>query len=622
MKMKAHAGLPATVLIFTVAVNAAVFADVITSEYISSTNFKFQIDDMPDFDQLRDTLGADANGDPGGMYCSPTSQTNLLGYITTHGFEDVGPREADWENEEDYGVVTAIISNQASLSSTQPLNGTSSGGAFDALVYFLNARAPGVFSVTSNSATNTTGPTLRSIVENNVNGAISMFGYGIYDSLGEDEFGRLVLDRNGGHAVTFAQGFCLGNDQEIGYNDPDDSTITSTQSNFSLDQYDVESTHFVRSDTLSNAWQLGSRTGSRIMRGATRYRIIDSVIHIRPRGCYSWDSSENQFTIEWAGTLDGYNPTSLLSGPVAGNLTDIDLGPLGNSIWYADEQTGQPWRIELANGNATELVHPHEVLQLEFARDYSLIYLGKQQISRVHPYAEPGANMPQPQTAFLPWHRGYIAMSIDHMTNTCWFADEQAVFRITASLDGDPNQVQMPDQWPQGLDIMDLAVTGIPDMPISILGQDGRVMLCGVSESGQLIMKDVIWTDGTISSVQFNDERDLVGYSEQGIQLHRNVDGDWSMLDDHPFKGRVFSGRAVMAMSRSNFDPQMHTGEKWRHVRDVVGVAGDLNEDGVVDIDDLLKLLGNFGNSGDGDFDADGIVSIDDLLHLLGLWTT
>ena len=48
-------------------------ADVVTSSYLSSSEYEFEIDDMPDFDQVRDTLGVDGNGDPGGMFCVPTS---------------------------------------------------------------------------------------------------------------------------------------------------------------------------------------------------------------------------------------------------------------------------------------------------------------------------------------------------------------------------------------------------------------------------------------------------------------------------------------------------------------------------------------------------------------------
>jgi hypothetical protein len=46
----------------------------------------------------------------------------------------------------------------------------------------------------------------------------------------------------------------------------------------------------------------------------------------------------------------------------------------------------------------------------------------------------------------------------------------------------------------------------------------------------------------------------------------------------------------------------------------------DINGDGVVDTEDLLILLGNWGNAGDGDVDGDGVVGTADLLMLLAAW--
>ncbi len=52
-----------------------------------------------------------------------------------------------------------------------------------------------------------------------------------------------------------------------------------------------------------------------------------------------------------------------------------------------------------------------------------------------------------------------------------------------------------------------------------------------------------------------------------------------------------------------------------------VGLAGDLNGDGVVDLTDLSTLLSNFGGPGgaaDGDINGDGVVDLTDLSALLG----
>jgi len=46
----------------------------------------------------------------------------------------------------------------------------------------------------------------------------------------------------------------------------------------------------------------------------------------------------------------------------------------------------------------------------------------------------------------------------------------------------------------------------------------------------------------------------------------------------------------------------------------------DINGDGFVNTEDLLILLGNWGNSGDGDVDSNGVVNTADLLLLLAAW--
>jgi hypothetical protein len=55
---------------------------------------------------------------------------------------------------------------------------------------------------------------------------------------------------------------------------------------------------------------------------------------------------------------------------------------------------------------------------------------------------------------------------------------------------------------------------------------------------------------------------------------------------------------------------------------DVCQYLGDLNGDGVVDIADLLSLLGAFGctECSDTDLNGDGVVSVQDVLILLQVW--
>jgi hypothetical protein len=47
---------------------------------------------------------------------------------------------------------------------------------------------------------------------------------------------------------------------------------------------------------------------------------------------------------------------------------------------------------------------------------------------------------------------------------------------------------------------------------------------------------------------------------------------------------------------------------------------GDLNENGTVDVDDLLQMLAVFGTSSQGDCDGDKDTDVDDLLLLISAW--
>jgi hypothetical protein len=55
-----------------------------------------------------------------------------------------------------------------------------------------------------------------------------------------------------------------------------------------------------------------------------------------------------------------------------------------------------------------------------------------------------------------------------------------------------------------------------------------------------------------------------------------------------------------------------------------IGVPGDLNGDGVVDVNDLLIIIADWGPcSGEcpADLNGDGVVSVGDILAILSYWT-
>lgn len=621
--------LATALLTTTIAGGAA--ADVVTSYYNSSSDYGFELEHMPDFDQVRDTLDADSNGDPGGMYCVPASLTNLLGYIGDHGFPSVMNAGVDWENEEDYDYVTTMIANMAALAGTSGTDGTYHDPAYDAMVYFLDARAPGRFTVTENLATNTTGPTLRSIAENDVNGAITALCYGIYDDLGEDVWGRLALQRTGGHCISFVRGYRSGSTREIEYMDPDDNSDSSTQSTFGAESYDVEAVEFVKANSLWDAWLRGDRTGSRIMRtSGGKYRMIDSVIHVRPRGGYSWDSSEQQWVVIWPGDLPDWiqRPQPIQSSALS--ITDFTVGPMNNTIWYINaEASNLAQSVRLSNGELGTYQLPHAASQLAFARDHALLAMGDGMLTRLHPYSNSTENAPEPFSVQVP--TGVTCMEVEADGDALWLGGGQSdvLYKSSQRLDMPMTPVSMPNDWPSSIVCRGLASSPLGSVEggesngvaLALLSGDDRIHLCKL-DGEQLVTAAVIWASGPTKGIQFNDEGDLMVFGDQGMQLFRDSSNGWLEVSDHPFAGEQFAARTVMARSHTNFDALEHGGDEWLQVRDTDPVPGDIDGDGQVAIGDLLEIIAAFGEqNAESDVDGDGWVTVEDMLIVIGNWS-
>ena len=47
---------------------------------------------------------------------------------------------------------------------------------------------------------------------------------------------------------------------------------------------------------------------------------------------------------------------------------------------------------------------------------------------------------------------------------------------------------------------------------------------------------------------------------------------------------------------------------------------GDTNDDGVINVTDILNAISNWGNSGEGDINGDGIVNVSDILEMVSNW--
>ena len=358
--------------------------------------------------------------------------------------------------------------------------------------------------------------------------------------------------------------------------------------------------------------------------------MIDSVIHVRPRACYNWESSESGWRIVlWDGPAGWTISDAILPGPPSANLSDFTIGPMNNCIWFIDRDpsdnspASQVKKIRLSNKEVSSYDLPHAATKLAFARDHSMIVLGARLLSRVHPFSEGSDQAPAPLTIGLADDADQMVM--DDTSDSLWLMDAQAGFvtNLPQKLDEQGRAYSIPQH---DAPIKRFAATGNPEVPLALIDAEGYVMLCRADlETMQLVMVDGFQAelrgdqDQPFSGIQFNEEGQLLVFSTAGMDTYEATPNGWGMVGElQP----VIKGRSVMAMSRTNFDPEIHGGEAWKSVPDTAPAEGDLDGDGVVAVDDLLMLLADFGsNGGAGDVNQDGIVGVDDLLILLGNWT-
>ena len=73
-------------------------------------------------------------------------------------------------------------------------------------------------------------------------------------------------------------------------------------------------------------------------------------------------------------------------------------------------------------------------------------------------------------------------------------------------------------------------------------------------------------------------------------------------------------GWELLEIDRIYMDGQMDVTEIY------LPCPADIDNDGAVDVTDILITIGNWGGSGEGDVDGDGVVSVSDILLIVGAW--
>ncbi|MDE0888963.1 MAG: dockerin type I domain-containing protein [Phycisphaerales bacterium] len=654
---------PRSLLIVSSSVTATVlstslFADLDTQRYSSSTNYEFVVSHMPDFDQNRAGLGADSDGDPGGMYCVPTATSNLFAYIANHGYTYCAPGQADWQLNSNHADATDFIDRLADEMNTSPTNGTTGGRGFRGARNVLQDEVGSRFVIEDERHSLWNVVTLRELSRAGIcEDAIQTVCYGKYATLGYNWCDERVIKRSGGHCMTFVGGYRNGSTRKIKVNDPggsgDENTVQSTFE--TLDHDCPWYSDLVVSFTTFGSCLLPNQGMNRIQRNSNDsfLRLIDARLAIRPANCYSWHSYD-----------DGTSCAVETGGmPFGQNDFEIELAPagVGASYWNTGQSltiapNGRPFLIAAdgsimfrENDEEEATMRPVPLGELDlppadgitFCSDRTLVLRHNDRLIAITGMdavtTDPDADRNPPTVAWeaqAPFQIGQVIPSRrertsedDSMHTVLAFSPnlrvifetsgdpeiEPQIRSVPASLPLDPERFNQTIIVEDGAGTIWFAQEG--DRRISTLDREGQVSIIelpvekitgfDIDDLNQLLVAD----EGRVR---------CFGLGARGLE-ERGAEAS-------PFVGQLVGMGFKVDRSSSNYDPKQHSEEQgWfdsPEVAQALPCPEDLNGDGQVNGGDLALVLSSWGENGDdgADLNGDGIVNGADMALILSAW--
>jgi len=631
-------------------------ADVTTAYYNSRSDYGYQLAEMPDFDQRRLGLLSGSGGDPGSSHCVPTSCTNLLGYMASHGYPALGPAFADWEDQDDYEEITAFVALLGFEMGTSS-SGTAGDDAYSAMIARVVAPSDFKFVVGHEYRTNSNVVTLRELAVSGIrHDAIQTVCYGKYETIGELG-ASTVVKRIGGHSMTFNGAERSGPSRRLWAMDPDDGGAFGTQSRFGADDWETTWVGDLRVANSMIAAPLKRKQGmNRIMRGDSLFRFIDRRLAIMPVGVTTWGEWDGASTSisgsTWAMRENAFRhvdqgrvpfrPAGLLQIPFGDTLVIERLENGLARIWRAagPDGTWEPMAFGDADGP--------DFLDFAISKDLGIIGIGVD--GQLHEFpGDLGAEItPDTTRILLGGLQGYDRLSVDPGTG------DIAVFNTGEGL------LRLADRYLEDVRTHDIGFIGtISDQHPRIFsdfdgdgmnellvqghdGNQGRSITMIRFDAGQAVVQDV--TGDLLGSCGPDCELGSFTVDESGALL-LNLDGTIRSFVYDPNaqqggrfmpaaeigKASLFEGLLVgkgfdVSRSFTNFDRRVHESEGWTRTieenecdDEECTVPGDINGDGRVDGEDLAILLGAWGTPDDSaDLDGDGNVDGPDLAILLG----
>ncbi len=604
---------------------ASVSADVTNSSWTATSQFNYRVVHMPDLDQRRSSLPGS-----GGMYCVPTSTVNIFAYAANHGFPSAYPYSGNWQSQAKYSDATTAIAFVGGLMSTDAQDGTGGSGTTAGL-NFLSAQSGSLIYFKLSKAVNYT-PTVAKMAKLACQGWIISFTFGFYDVIGSSG-GYPVVDRDGGHAVSFNRATRSGSSYQLKYRDPADDNSLTTQSVFS---------NQVVTPVTYTAFHGGILRGMNALdytSGDSTVFIVDAYWGVRPAWGIRFVGSPNLLG-QSGGSLHTVDPTPF-EGSQGATLPQINISSFTilEDIALDPEMTdalvitrsifnGQPSilrRMDLTSGAMTELVGaPQNLVQLAPGREGDIFAFNNVgSLFKLTPEGPAATSINVGHTpASICFHHQSDRLSLLSIAS-----------RRVLKYDKNLNQIQnfvVPTAVPMS---GDGSVQVDPTTGKAWFKTDASTLLYNVEygAAGPTVSTIVpLFVSGGLKSFQFGDRGELYLMGDSITRVMKKQNDEWVADPTSPFDGGPGGSRFVMAKSMTNEDPAVHDTLAWRTVpADQVvslGVAqpdcdADQNGDDIVDGADLGLLLGKWGSTrGAADLNQDGIVDGADLGLLLGAW--
>ena len=624
-------GLHAALLVAaTTSIGPMANGDIAWSSYIDEDTFAYIVQDMPDFDQVRNVLP-----NTGKCYCGPAATCDLLGYAATHGFPEVDPGIplVSWHGPASYHQISVLMADIGNSTGTNPGPGVSCGVGQAALYDELVTRLGDQFTVRNCYRDFITGyaPDTAEIAFRGVQDqAVGLMLYGRWagDFLGE----AWVSDvRRGGHFEAVNRAVAGGGFRNLGLRNPVSNDQNTSQSTFATHWFDVTRRVMVADGSLMVVDQLNDMYTVKLDtdgdgRGDStekRMRIFEGYLNIAPKACYAWDDfTESVYRLtpgatEWSARSHASEPVSLPGRPDA-----IAFGP--SDLTIASIVDGKV----LKTRRGTIGKNAHQTIEVPDDRWTAAADLAFDTRRRLHVV---GGDL----LASFDWDRGEHLVSVQLPGEGTSIAVENGIVHVLVP---ELEMVVAVDHGPDGPVVVELplpedavvevdsSITMLPGGRLFLL-TNGQVNPMQINDFGFMRLWVPVPRDGDWARISADDNGMLCMVDRGGrVEAYRFTANGFLRNEQHPMEGvQVGEGPFTIAASTSNLRPELEA-DAWIGSEDEfddraveVDCPGDLDFDGKVDSADMGLLLGMWGERQSiADLDGSDLVDSADLGLLLG----